>query len=89
MAMGSGRVLRERLRAYAVGVYRALVRLVHGLPENRALRERAKVCLKCAIGEAVQWSSGLAVEAGFRAGVTRVQAAWLHAGLPWVGALDY
>lgn len=89
MAMGSGQVLRERLRLYAVDVYRALVRSVRGLPEQCALRERAKACLKCAIGEAVQWNSGLAVEAGFRAGVTRVQAAWLHAGLPWVGALDY
>ena len=89
MAMGSGQVLRKRLRLYAVDVYRALVRSVRGLPEKCALRERAKACLKGAIGEAVQWSSGLAVEAGFRAGVTRVQAAWLHAGLPWVGALDY
>ena len=87
--MGSRQVLRDRLRLYAVDVYRALVRSVRRLPEKCALQERAKACLKRAIGEAVQWSSGQAVEAGFRAGVTRVQAAWLHAGLPWVGALDY
>jgi hypothetical protein len=91
--MGVERVLRLRLRAYACEVYRAVLRLQKAastsVQAGRPMRERAKAVLKAAVGEAVRWSSGLGVEAGFRAGVTRVQAAWLRAGLPWVGALEY
>ena len=87
--IGPERLLGQRLRAYAVEVYRAVVRLWRVVGNGSAQRERAKAVLKVAVGEAVRWSCGLGVEAGFRAGVTRVQAAWLRAGLPWVGALDY
>lgn len=87
--IGPERLLGLRLRAYAGEVYRAVVRLWRVVGSGPAQRGRAKAVLKAAVGEAVRWSSGLGVEAGFRAGVTRVQAAWLRAGLPWVGALDY